>query len=77
MYLKEGPQSFFVGVRPRVGRVRDLSLCLHSSHMCPLILVRAIQVAPYLALSLTGYETLKAVGTYLEDRKPLQTLLAK
>ena len=24
MYLKEGPQSFFVGVRPRVGRVSDM-----------------------------------------------------
>ena len=34
-----------------------------------------LQVAPYLALSLTGYETLKALGAYLEERKPLQRLL--
>ena len=34
-----------------------------------------LQVAPYLALSLTGYETLKAFGAYLEERKPLQKLL--
>jgi len=26
MYLKEGPQSFFVGIRPRVGRVSDTFL---------------------------------------------------
>ena len=52
MYQTEGLQSFFVGVRPRVGRV-----------------------APYLALSLTGYESLKALGKYMEDKKPIQKAL--
>ena len=40
MYVNEGLQSFFVGVRPRVGRA-----------------------APYLAISLTGYQTLQGLGT--------------
>ena len=33
------------------------------------------QVAPYLALSLTGYETLKALGAYMEEKKPVRKLL--
>jgi solute carrier family 25 (mitochondrial aspartate/glutamate transporter), member 12/13 len=48
MYTVEGPASFFVGVKPRVGRV-----------------------APYVALSLTGYETLKALGA----SEPVQKML--
>ena len=40
MYVNEGPKSFFVGVRPRVGRA-----------------------APYLAISLTGYQALQSIGT--------------
>jgi hypothetical protein len=48
MYTVEGPASFFVGVKPRVGRV-----------------------APFVALSLTGYETLKALGA----SEPVQKML--
>jgi len=52
MYKVEGPGSFFVGIKPRVGRV-----------------------APYLALSLTSYETLKALGAYMHENKPIQKML--
>ena len=48
MYTVEGPASFFVGVKPRVGRV-----------------------APFVAISLTGYETLKALGA----SEPVQKML--
>ena len=34
-----------------------------------------LQVAPYLALSLTGYETLKAVGEYMHQHQPIQKML--
>jgi len=32
-------------------------------------------VAPYLALSLTSYETLKALGAYMHENKPIQKML--
>ena len=34
-----------------------------------------LQVAPYLALSLTSYETLKALGAYMHENKPIQKML--
>jgi len=36
---------------------------------------RVGRVAPYLALSLTGYETLKGLGVYMEANKPIQKML--